>query len=418
MSKLLIKNARVVNPDSVSDADVLISGDMITRVEPGIKDTEAKIIDATGLHLFPGFIDFHVHLQDRIGDYYIADTYEEGSNIAINNGITTICSFITQKKGMTLKQTVDETVQTYKSKIKTGIHWHLTPTTFSDEDLKEIEELIDSGWNTFKFYTTYKKNGLFAGYEAIETFAQSFKDKDITIMVHCQDDEILNYKHFSLVSEIETEYSQRSERYAVRKIVEIAERNKVHFHIVHLSNANSYIVSDYLTYETCPQYLFLTNDVYRKEDGYKYLCSPYFGDEDNRQRLISLVRDGDIDVLATDHCPFTNSDKASHADNLTKIPNGLCGLDYLVPLAFKSLHDLHNHNLMQLCRMLSYNPAHLIGESSQLGQIKQGFKADLVLVDINLGCQLRSRKNLHNSYQGVYSDVFIKYIIRGGEIIR
>ncbi len=416
MSKLLIKNAKVVNPNHVTDADVLISGDMIEQVKPDILAEDVQVIDAKGLHLFPGFIDFHVHLQDKIGEYYIADTYEKGSKVALQSGITTICSFITQKKGMTLKQTIEDTVNKYKSIITTDIHWHLTPTSFSPNDLRDIEELIDNGWNTFKFYTTYKKNGLFSTYEQIESFAKRFSNKEITIMVHCQDDEILQEKQFVKVEDIDSSYSQRAERYAVHRIVEIAERTKVHFHVVHLSNAVSYIESEYVTYETCPQYLIFTDEVYKKSDGYNYLCSPYFGDAINRQNLICLVQLGAIELLSTDHCPFSISDKTQYKSELMKIPNGLCGIDYLIPLAFNVIHDLHDNNLMHLCRLLSTNPARIIGESHNKGLIQSGYFADLILVDIDHGYELKERTNLFNPYQGIEALNSIKSVIRKGKI--
>jgi dihydropyrimidinase len=447
MSKILIQNVKVINPDSVRIADILVEDDRIISVVPHasglrlspdpvgansstphpISKSENRplpsrarnfsgtiIIDGTGLLAFPGFIDFHVHLEDRIGEFRIADTYEHGSKVALRNGITTICSFITQAKGETLKQTVERNVKHLLPSIHTDIHWHLTPTTFSNEDLREIEELIEKGFTTFKFYTTYKKNGLFADYDSIRAFAHRFREKGITILVHCQDDAILHQKEFGNVADIESVYSQASELKAVHEIAEIADETGVHFHIVHVSNAESVVRKANVTYETAPQYLNLTDKVYKYENGYQYLCSPWFGSETNRKELLKLVRNGEIDLLATDHCPFTKHDKAKYKYELGRIPNGLCGLDYLVPLAFNAVNPQSDEDYSLLCRLLSTNPAGILGMGDYKGRIAEGFQADIVLLKRGDRHSLPIRENLFNPYDGIESDVTVIGVIRRG----
>ncbi|MDP8232291.1 MAG: amidohydrolase family protein [Candidatus Zophobacter franzmannii] len=421
MSKILIKSAKVVNPDKVQIADILIEDGFITSVGAnGVRPPQQDnltIIDGTGLLAFPGFIDFHVHLQDQMGEFKVADTYEHGTEIALKNGITTVCSFITQKKGMSLKETVEETVSTYLPVVHTDMHWHLTPTTFSESDFIEIEELIDKGYHTFKFYTTYRDKGLFAEYSNIEAFANRFKDKDITIMVHCQDDDILRQGKFNTVSEIDSSYSQSSELEAVRRIKEIAEKTKVHLHIVHTSNSASIAPSDYLTYETAPQYLFNDESIYKCITGYKYLCSPYFGTQENRLSLIDNVKSGNIALIATDHCPFSNSDKSKCLPELSKIPNGLCGLDYLVPLTFKAINPQTDQDYSHICRLLSTASAKLIGQSHLKGRIEKSYQADVVLIDPTSSCPLSARDDLFNPYDGIVSDIQVVTVIRKGVLI-
>ncbi|MCD4651636.1 MAG: amidohydrolase family protein, partial [Candidatus Cloacimonetes bacterium] len=154
MNEFLIKNVRIVNPDSVIDGDILIKNGLIEDSGSNLSSPTAKVIEGNGKFAFPGFIDFHVHLQDKIGDYKIADSFAVGTQVALQWGITTIGSFVTQTSTETLSEAVAKANAKVKGQLYTDLQWRLTPITFDNSSMNDIFKLIESGYSVFKFFTT------------------------------------------------------------------------------------------------------------------------------------------------------------------------------------------------------------------------------------------------------------------------
>jgi len=218
MSKYLIKNVRIVNPDSVFNGDILIKNEIIEDICNSISSADAIVVDGKGKYAFPGFIDFHVHLQDQIGAYSIADSFSTGTQVALKWGITTIGSFVTQTSSETIVEALSNANTKVDNQLYTDLQWKLTPITFDKSSMKDISKLIVDGYRIFKFYTTYKEQGIFTDYVQILDFAKATSNQEITIMVHAQDDSILESHKFPLVSDIDSQYSLKSEVIAVNAI--------------------------------------------------------------------------------------------------------------------------------------------------------------------------------------------------------
>ena len=186
--KYLIKNGTVCFEGGLKKSNILIEDGKFLSFEDA--NTE-NIIDAAGCYILPGMIDIHTHLDDKIGNYYLADTYKSGSEIAIKNGITTIFSFVTQQLNDSLANALNIAINKAKGNSYCDYMWHLTPVRFEETDWKYIFGIIEKGFKTFKFYTTYKNEGLFCDYDMLNKIFTKLENYKVTILLHCEDNDII-----------------------------------------------------------------------------------------------------------------------------------------------------------------------------------------------------------------------------------
>lgn len=426
--KTLIKNVYIVNSDKIQNGNILIENGLIKQIGDFDADesTLDKVLERKNQYVFPGFIDFHVHLDDQIGEFYIADTYASGTEKAIRNGITTIMSFITQERDKTLQDNIKKSLSKAKLQIHTDLGYHLTPTTFSEKDYAEIDELIEQGFKTFKFYTTYKKAGIYADYAMIDEFMKRYQNEDIRILVHCEDDKVLQEaaaKHEKTNFIYHSKSRPKSaEIKAVKEMIKLSRKHQVAVHIVHVTCAESVKLliqakkTAPITFETGMQYLYFDESIYQQENANYYFCTPSFHDKENTDKMRKLAKSGMFDIFATDHCPFTKVDKDKYKSEQDKIPNGLPGLSYHAKLAFEIFEELTNDVLMLLCEKLSTNPAILIGQYPQKGKIEIGSQADLVICDFSKLSKIENDDKIFIPYTDFKTRLNISDVIFKGEL--
>ncbi|MDD5362584.1 MAG: amidohydrolase family protein [Ignavibacteria bacterium] len=437
-NEILIKNGNVVFENDVLKTDVLIKNGVISKFG-NIESETANIIDAEGDYVFPGFIDMHTHLDDFIGKYYLADTYSTASEIALENGITTLFNFITQKKGNTLIHELELALEKLESRRIAlaeqnqdlcNIAFHLTPVTFTDEDWNDIEYLISIGFKTFKFYTTYKFAGIYSSYERIEEILTRLKEYDVTTLIHCEDND--------LIESIDTEKHDLTKAFthtllrpseaeitAVKKILSLAEKTGAKIHIVHVSTKEAAeLIYEYrksydnVTCETCPQYLFLDSEKLKTPGGHRFICSPPLRSPDNRIAMSELARKSYFNVFATDHCAFQQKDKDSFSADIRDVPNGLAGLGALPGLIFNLYGDLNNEIIVDISKRISTNPALITGLYPMKGTIMEDSDADIVILNFNGEKDIVSSHSFcYETYMGMKTKMNIKYTLLKGKIV-
>ncbi len=414
---MIIKGGRVLTEEGIKELDL--------RIKDGIIDK--KIIDAKGGFVLPGIIDIHTHLDDYIGKYKIADDFYSGSIIAALNGVTTIYNFITENDNRPIQNAISEFLKKGNNSI-VNYGFHLTPTVTFRKNIKDIYRLIESGFTSFKFYTTYKNAGIFFEYEEIERFVDNIKTSNTVFLVHCEDEQILSRNYcfdytnpfdHSLYRPVEAETT------AVKMIIEIAARTKGKFHIVHSSTYKTVELVNQakekidISCETCPQYMVLNNELLKDENGHRYFCTPPLRDESERIKLLNAAKGGMIDIFSTDHCPFLKSDKDENRKNLRLVPNGLPGLGALSHIIYENLSINKSEPVFEFSKRLSLNPARIMGIYPKKGVIQEGSDADIIIfteTDKNKMI-LPALTDSYNPYENFYFRLNFDYVIINGAVV-
>jgi dihydropyrimidinase len=432
--RTLIRNGRVALDGCLEQVDVLVEDGRIAALGslPGTAD---QVLDAAGCYVLPGFIDFHTHIDDRIGPFYLSDTYESGTRVALENGITTLCTFVTQDPAGTLLAAMAAARAKAEGHCHCDVLWHLTPTTFEPGDLDRLKHLIASGYHTLKLYTTYKPAGIYASYERIEELFSALGPLGCQFMVHCEDDEVIegvdaSGLDFSKASTHILLRPEEAEVTAIRKVVDLALAHGASLHVVHVSTlAGARILASRraqlrgqpapkadLSFETCPQYLFLDESMLARPDGHRWLCSPPL--RGGRGPFLDLIRQGEADIIATDHCPFCTRDKDSWTgEDFRKVPNGLPGLGSLPHVTWKIWEDDPDRSALGLATHLSRNPALRAGVGDRKGALKPGMDADIVVLDPK-GPErpLRSTwADAFEAYPGFTSPLVMRHVLLRGD---
>ncbi len=146
--------------------------------------------------------------------------------------------------------------------------------------------------------------------------------------------------------------------------------------------------------ETCPQYLYFTNEVFKREDGRNFVCSPPMKGQESQDALWKGIKTGDIATIATDHCPFQSYEKDWGKDDFTKIPNGCAGIENMYPYMLSEANKgrLSFNKVVEIC---STNPAKIYGCAPQKGSITIGGDADIVIYDPTKEFTI-SQNNMHS----------------------
>ena len=389
--RTLIRGGRAALADHVQDADVLVEDGRVAAVGQLGTVAADRVIDAAGCYVLPGLIDFHTHVDDQIGRFYLADSYESGTRVALQNGITTLCTFVTQGAAP-----LAEAMAAARAKAEGRSHcdvlWHLTPTTFEPGDLDNLERLLAAGYRTLKLYTTYKAAGIFASYERIEQLFRRLGPLGARFMVHCEDDGVIAAVNPGAV-DLGRPHShtllrpEAAEVVAVRRVIDLALAHRAALHVVHVSTLEGAEMlvraraEGDISFETCPQYLVLDDSWLARADGHHWLCSPPLRAA-GRPAMRALVRRGEADILATDHCAFRPEDKdAWDGSDFRVVPNGLTGIGSLPQVTWKIWEDDPDRAALGLATHLALNPARRAGVQDRKGALGPGMDADIVVLD-------------------------------------
>ncbi len=192
MFDLVILNGRVALPDGWQNLDIAVQAGKIVALETNLKPAAAtRTLDATGLLIFPGFIDSHTHMGIPIKDTWSADDFESGSRAAAWGGVTTILDFTVQARGQSYRQALDERRGRAqgKSHVDYGIHVNVTDNNPAWQH--EIGELIGEGFTHFKAFTTYREAGMMIEPDDMRRVLGEIGRHGGFLMLHAEDNELI-----------------------------------------------------------------------------------------------------------------------------------------------------------------------------------------------------------------------------------
>lgn len=400
----IIKNGTIVNADDTFRGDVFIHDGIITRIGEGLDVSGAEVINAKEKYVMPGGIDVHTHLNLDIGIAVSQDDFYSGTKAASFGGTTCIVDYPGfGPEGCNLNNQIllyhgyarDNAVIDYAFH---GIFQHVNQAI-----LDEIKAVISEGIPSFKGYLTYeyKLTDL-----DILRLLDSVSNSGGLFTVHAENDDIIRFMKDRFLREKKTSARyhamsrpERCEAEAVDRMIQLAAvADNAPLYIVHLSTGKGL---DFIKLarsegqnvfaETCPQYLFLNEELYDESDygGLKYIMSPPLRSKENSEALWAGIVEGYIDVIATDHCPFDFSKKLKMGkDDFTKCPGGIPGIELRVPLMFSEGVMKERISLNRFVEITATAPAKIMGLYPRKGVILEGSDADIIIMNPNHHCEV------------------------------
>jgi dihydropyrimidinase len=396
----IIRDGTIVTADNIVKSDIGIKGERIKVIAKHIpSSTTTEIIDAAGKYIFPGGIDAHVHFQLPIGNGVVSkDTFESGTKAAACGGITTILDFATQQKGESLFNAIQNRIAEAESQVCIDYSLHCVITDWNETTKKEMAQLVKLGIPSFKFFMVYGDRGWKADDAVLFSALEASKQFNTLIMVHAENNDIVNLltERYSQ-PQLRKKYGayglalsrpNYAEEEAVCRTIKWAEVTGGNLYIVHMSTGEATaaikLAQDKgikVYAETCPQYLLLTDAVFKQKKGYLYgTCPPVKSYKDKLALWQGLIN-GTIDIVSTDTCSFDTIQKSKWNGDFRKIPYGMPGVETMMPLLFSEGVIKNRLALTQFVQLTSTNPAKLFGLYPQKGTIQVGADADLVIFD-------------------------------------
>lgn len=436
----LIKNGMIVTEGSIMRADLYLRNEAIHAIGFFDEDIFDEVHDVSGMYVMPGAIDPHTHMElQQSPEFRSIDDFYSGTVAAAVGGTTMIIDHIAfGPKGCNLHYSIDQYHQLAKKSV-IDYSFHGVIQEVNQEILKELDEIIRlEGIPSFKAYSTY---GYAMSDEDFYLLLTQIKQSGGILTVHCENDEITNFlrRQFALQRKTSPIYHAKSrpnetEAEAVDCLINIAQMaGDAPLYIVHTSTKQALERIETARYqgqknifcETCPQYLLLTEDEYDKngdEEGTKFLMAPPLRQDNDRIALWNGITSGQIDTVATDHCPFYyETQKKPFAKDFLKAPGGAPGVEERVRLIFSEGVQKGRMTLPQFVQTVSTNAAIIFGMYPQKGTLQPGADADIMVIDPNQR-DILTVKNMkgnadYSPYEGMEVQCSIHKVFSRGKLV-
>ncbi len=382
MNRLLIKNGTIVNANDVKNSDLLIENGKVVRIAENIEDSEAQILDVKGKFVLPGLIDLHVHLREPGLEY--KEDIESGSKAAAHGGFTGVACMPNTAPVCDNAVTVGYVKMRAKEVGLTKVYPIGAATKgLNGAELAEIGKMKKMGAVAISDDGKPVATGQMT--RLVMEYADDF---GIKLHAHCEDkslsgDGVVNEGVYSTFVGLKG-IPNVSETAGVVREITIAENFGKSVHICHVSTKESVEAIRQakargvkVTAETCPHYFTLTDKEITSFDTSTKVNPPLRAESD-RLAIIEGLRDGTIDVIATDHAPHHVDDKNVEYANAAF---GITGLETSFSLSYTKLVKENGFTLPELVRLMSKKPADIIGVEG--GEIKEGCSADIAIVDLD-----------------------------------
>lgn len=434
---LLIRNGNVVLSEKIEKCDIFIEEDKISKIGSDLNQKADRYIDASDKFVIAGGVDVHTHMNLDLGKYVSVDDFYTGTIAAAYGGTTTIVDHIgALEKGSTLKAMINHYHDLADGKAVIDYSFHGAIYELTDSILDEIKDLYEDGIVSVKIYTTY--SGKLDDNEMLRVLKKA-KEIGSVVCVHCENDKSIEHlrKEAEKNNNLNPIYHAKTrpvetEAEAVNRLIYLSEMASYpKLYIVHTSSkkaleeikiARKRGVKN-LYCETCTQYLTLDENKYLEggnEEAIKYIMAPPLRKKEDIEALWQGIVDGDVDVIATDHCPFYyKEDKLVHKDNFLNCPGGAPGVEERMEVVISEAIR-RNISLEKIMKLLATNPSKIFGMHPKKGEIKIGSDADLAILDKK--SYIIKQENRHSncdytSYENYKTELKIEKVISRGDII-
>ena len=447
--KTLIKNGTLITAETTRKADILVEGETIRRIDDHIEDPEAALVDATGLFVLPGGVDPHVHLELPMMGTISADDHYTGGKAAAFGGTTTMIDFVSQEP-VSLAENIARHRAMADPKASIDYSFHMNITHFDDQVAEELPDLPGMGVTSIKVFTAYNGRLRLDDGNIFKVMRIGGKNNLLT-MVHAENGDVIDILVAEALAAGKTKPIQHAltrpawgEVEASLRAAALAAQADSPLYLVHMNVSGEV---DQLAYarkhgvpamgETCPQYLFFTEEDLKRPDGAKWICSPPMRKAVDQKGLWAGLENETIQVLATDHCPFFFNGrkpimyegkevaipgKELGEEAFTLIPNGLPGLADRLPVFWTHAVNSGRISPNRFVELTATNPAKIFGLYPKKGTLAVGSDADIAIWDpekeLNYGLQYAHHRTDYNLYEGWKLRGYpVKVFLRGKIIV-
>lgn len=447
----VIRNGQIVTPSDMYQANIYIKNGKISAITKDVLQGGAReVTDANGKYILPGLIDTHVHSRDGGATY--KEDFFTSTQAAAAGGITTI--FEMPNTFPTVNNVENFEKQVNNLSKKAHVNFGLWGICLGDLNNDDLISLSEAGVIGFKYFWGYAVNK--HTFQLVYNYSEDMTDvippcddgevfsmfeevakTNKTFAIHAENSDLIHRLTKKYAASDKNDYDtflksrpSLAEQLTIQTAITMAKETGAKLHILHVSSAEGvHLIREAqkegipITAETCPHYLFLTNEDYEKI-GPAMKVYPLVKRKKDQEAIWEGILDGTISIVCSDHAPHTAEEKDG---DLWSIPAGMCGVETIAPLMLNAVSEnrLTIHHVVSL---LSENPAKQFGVFPQKGTIQVGSDADITIVDMNKRYTI-DRDKLHSkgkvtAYHGfpikgmpIQTIVNGKTVMKDGEII-
>ena len=436
--RTLLRHGTIVNADGQRRADVLAADGRIAAIGPSLQDTADRVIDASGRLILPGGVDVHTHLDMPLGDIRTADDFASGTMAAACGGTTTLVDYATQSRGGSLEEALDTWMALATGHAVIDFGFHLCISDLRREVESEIDAMVAAGVPSFKLFMAYPDRLMLNDGEIFRVLRRTAACGGL-VCLHAENGPVIDVLVREALAAGHTAPRFHTltrppavEAEAVHRGISLARLAGAPLYIVHLSSAEALEEvsaarrrGDRVLAETCPQYLLLSaedgageGDVF---DGGRTVISPPLRDRAAQEALWSGLSRGDLQVVATDHCPFLLEHKARGRDDFSRIPNGAPGIEHRMALIFDAGVRAGRLPVERFVEVTAAAPARIFGLYPRKGVIAEGADADLVVFDpsgtTTVSAATHHMRVDYNLYEGRTLSGAVELVMARGEVV-
>lgn len=397
MSRILIKNAKLVNEQEILERDVLLNGAHIERIDPHISDSNVRVINIKGSYLLPGIIDDQVHFREP-GLTHKGNIASE-SRAALAGGITSFMEQPNTKPQTTSIEALEAKFQRAKGTSYANYSFLFGGTNTNLEELKRLDKLACSGVKLFLGSST---GNMLVDDELV--LEEIFKNTEMVISAHCEDEATIRKNLSEYIDrygdDIPMEYhplirSSEACYLSSSKAIALAQKTGARLHVFHVSTAaetalfsKEIPLSDKkITAEVCIHHLTFTDEDYATS-GSRIKWNPAVKSASDREALWEALNDDRFDIIATDHAPHTLEEKQQP---YVQAPSGGPLVQHALPVMMQHVRN-GRISMVKMVDKMCHNPA-ILFDIEKRGFIREGYFADLAVVNPNASWEV-SKENI------------------------
>ncbi|PAP94758.1 dihydropyrimidinase [Mesorhizobium wenxiniae] len=429
----VIKNGTIVTADRTWKADVLFKHGKIIAIGPDLHGDHE--FDGTGCYVMPGGIDPHTHLEMPFMGTYSADDFESGTRAALAGGTTMVVDFCLPSP----QQSLLEALQMWDnktSKASCDYSFHMAITWWGKQVFDEMATVVDKGITSFKHFMAYKGALMVDDDEMYSSF-QRCADLGALPLVHAENGDVVAALSQKLLAAGNNgpeghAYSRppEVEGEATNRAIMIADMAGVPLYVVHVSCEQAHEAIRRARQkgmrvfgEPLIQHLTLDESEYFNKDwdhAARRVMSPPFRNKLHQDSLWAGLQAGSLQVVATDHCAFTTSQKRNGVGDFTKIPNGTGGLEDRLPVLWTTGVNTGRLTMNEFVAVTSTNIAKILNMYPKKGAIVEGADADILVWDPKRKKKITAKKQQsvidYNVFEGFEVTGLPRYVFSRGEL--